>query len=122
MIMLYKDPHGETIFSSSRAAPSINIKTANGEGGGVVERDGTGTETVISTLRKRVIELEEILAQTKVWDQFMLSVHAFGSRGHVFLILDTRMKMWTQRSEQDSQLLQTLLLLRTTVIYHAPYH
>ena len=69
MIALYKDPEGETVFTSTKARhtsqPSKGaLATGNGafEGGSECEKDQTPE---ISSLRKRVAQLEETLAKLK---------------------------------------------------------
>ena len=64
MIILHKDPEGTGIFSGvtghSVSTWSSNARVAAGEG------PSQGEAAHISTLRKRVTELEQELAQVKV--------------------------------------------------------
>ena len=60
MVALYKDPDGEKIFSSSANGRSSICTWTNGNG-------AEGEQTAeISSLRKRVTELELTLAKMKV--------------------------------------------------------
>ena len=57
MLVLYKDPEGNTVFTSTAA--SVNTSAAKGGAGGENMAE-------LSTLRKRVMELENKLAKYKV--------------------------------------------------------
>lgn len=71
MITLYKDPAGDNIFTSTTGK---NTWT----GGGGVAGNGNSQEEAaeISTLRKRVTELEQTLAQMKVQHNLHDYAHA----------------------------------------------
>ena len=61
MITLYKDPEGESIFTTTAAAPSMGMT-------GGVTKEGNAAEDAaeMSTLRKRVTELEDTVTRMKV--------------------------------------------------------
>ena len=60
MLVLYKDPEGDTVFTSTAA--SVNTSAAKGGAGGETQEQSAE----LSTLRKRVMELENKLAECKV--------------------------------------------------------
>ena len=60
MLVLYKDPEGDTVFTSTAA--SVNTSAAKGGASGETQEQSAE----LSTLRKRVMELENKLAECKV--------------------------------------------------------
>ena len=73
MIILYKDPEGNTVFKSNSTNSSVakvksaftSITTATVSDGPIVLDKDADQAEIISTLRKRVTELEQTLLQMK---------------------------------------------------------
>ena len=68
MVSLYKDPDGETVFSSTTAQASKKAWTGNNgvNTDGATSDAGNQDAAEISTLRKRVAELEQTVRQLEV--------------------------------------------------------
>ena len=63
MLVLYKDPEGDTVFTST-AGGGASVTAKGGAGGENMETQEQSAE--LSTLRKRVMALENKLAEYKV--------------------------------------------------------
>ena len=61
MIVLHKDPKGETVFTSTNAKGAWTTGNVQTDGAKQTEKE----QAEVSTLRKRVTELEQALAELK---------------------------------------------------------
>ena len=113
MIALYKDPKGEKIFSKYGTQP--NFKSQQG----TVTESNTGTTD--SALRRRILELENIIATNQV----AMPPHSLIFRPGYFpviVLIGHHLELHYRRMKQISSLLLTVHVYVTVMAKRSCYH